>query len=68
MKYILYNRRSLSVSAQRLRPDDVDKALTVKEAPVKEPKRIFETKDEIERRNRLQGKIAIDVPVRILFN
>jgi len=57
---IFLPQRSLSVTAQRLRPEDVDKALSVKEAPVKEPKRVFETKEEIERNAKMQGSIAVE--------
>ncbi|CAL8099099.1 unnamed protein product [Orchesella dallaii] len=56
-------QRCLSVTAQRLRPDDVDKALSVKEAPSKDTKNIFETKEEVERRLKLQENIQIDVPL-----
>jgi len=61
--FLSQSQRSLSVTAHRLRPEDVDKALSIKEAPVKEPKNIFETKDELERKKRMQGKITVDVPL-----
>ncbi|ODM90147.1 NADH dehydrogenase [ubiquinone] iron-sulfur protein 4, mitochondrial [Orchesella cincta] len=63
-KGIFLQQRCLSVTAQRLLPD-VDKAVTLKEAPGKEPKKIFETKEEVERRLKLQENIQIDVPLDI---
>jgi NADH dehydrogenase (ubiquinone) Fe-S protein 4 len=63
--FLSSSQRSLSVSAQRLRPEDVDKALTIKEAPVKDTKNVFETKDEAERKKLMQGKITVDVALDI---
>jgi len=58
----------LSVTASRLKGDELEKKISKTEAPQKDIKTFLDSKDELEHKRRLkETMITVDVPVLICF-